>query len=202
MGIFSESSQEDIAAISHIIRASLAFYANENTKRGGAIEYQVNSNERLEFISEAGGKILRIVGFDDALVRAAALVVLCNAAPPFSITKQGKPCLDVGVRKEFLSRFTCLVLHAALSTMQVDRGGVTFNLSWKEFPDETFGGQFLRYLQWIDSMKLVAAKSEKERKQGEEAYLNLLAHITLGCAMALKSCVREEPVPTAPQLPG
>lgn len=200
MGIFSDSSEEDIEAISHIVRVSLSFYAHERSKRAGAIEFEVDSNDRFEFLSEAGGRILHNLGFHTALVRVATLVVLCNVAPPFSVTRQGKPCLDMAVRKEFLSRFTCLLVQAALSTMNVERAGNWYSLSWKGFPDESFAEEFLTYLQWIESIKVEPGK--KERKQAEDAFLNILAHISLGCAMALLSCVKEDPVEPSPQLPG
>jgi hypothetical protein len=200
MGIFSDSGEEDIEAISHIIRVSLSFYAHERTKRSGAVEFEVDSNDRFEFLSEAGGRILHNLGLDSALVRVATLVVLCNVAPPFSVTKQGKPCLDMAARKEFLSRFTCLLVQAALSTMNVERAGNWYTLSWKGFPDESFAEEFLTYLQWIESIKAEPGKTDKERKQAEAAFLNILAHISLGCAMALRSCVKEDPAETDPQL--
>jgi hypothetical protein len=200
MGIFSDSREQDIEAISHVIRVSLSFYAHERSKRSGAIEFEVNSNDRFEFLSETGGRILHNLGFDTALVRVATLVVLCNVAPPFSLRKHGKPCLDVAARKEFLSRFTCLLVQAALSTMQVERAGKWFSLRWNGFPDDTFADEFLTYLQWIESMKVEPGKTGKERKQTEDAFLNILAHLSLGCAMALRSCVKEDAAEVRPQL--
>lgn len=153
MGIFSDSPQADIQAISHIVGASLAVFARENEKRAGAVDYEVSANDRFEFISDAGGRILQNRGFDNAVIRVATLVVLCNAAPPFSVKRHGKLCLDFAARKDFLSRFTCLLVHAALSTMEVDRGAETFVLRWNGFPDDTFSEEFLTYLQWIDSKR-------------------------------------------------
>lgn len=94
-----------------------------------------------------------------------------------------------------------LLVHAALSTMEADRGADTYMLAWNAFPDETFKQQFLMYLQWIDGLKVDPGKSEKEKKQSQEAYFKILAHISLGCALALSRCVKEVPVIKPQQLP-
>ncbi len=106
MGIFSDSSEEDIRTISYIIDASLAAYANQYAKRPGITDYEITANDRFEYISQAGDRIPKIIKLDDAVIRAATLVMVCNAAPPFSLRRHGKLCLDFAARKDFLSRFT------------------------------------------------------------------------------------------------
>jgi len=191
MGIFSESRNKDVEAISQFVQSSLAYYAAE----GGAVPgIQVDSSFDFGFISDVGTRILKEFDSPTALQRVATLVVLCNSCPPFSVTQRGELLLNLRTRKQFLSRFTCLLVQAALSTMTLEREGGTYSLRWAGFPDASFRDQFLVYLQWVESLTVVPGgePNSREFKQAMEAFEKLLAHLVLGCALVLTVCVTED----------
>ncbi len=78
--------------------------------------------------------------------------------------------------------------------MEVDRGPDTFTLRWNAFPNQAFSERFLMYLQLVEGLKVDPGTTEKQRKQSQEAYFKILAHLSLGCSLALESCVKEERV--------
>ncbi len=196
MGIFAESRDEDVEAISQFVGVSMAFYSCERASAGATVDFEVTPTPNFDFgfISDLGGRVLTEFEFPTALQRVATLLVLCNSIPPFSLTRRGKLCLDVGARKAFLSRFTCLLVQAALSTMSLEREGRKYSLSFDGFPDVYFCEQFLVYLQWMESYTVVPGGDPQSRafRTAGEAYRRILAHLVLGCALALASCVRED----------
>jgi hypothetical protein len=194
MGIFTDARDEDIEAISQIVTVSLSFYQSECAKRGSPFDFEVKPNSDFGAISDLGTRVLHEFHDPTALQRVAALVVVCNSSRPFSISQKGKLFLNVDARKEFLSRFTCLLVQAALSTMSMQRGGQDYSLRWNGFPDAYFCEQFLVYLQWTESFVVVPGgdRNSRQFKAAMEAFDRILAHLVLGCALALVSCVSED----------
>ena len=189
MGIFSDSRVEDIAAIEHIVGTSVAYFNDESSKRGEAVGIVVQSRPDYDSISDIGGRIRNEFLSSTALHRVGTLLVLANSFPLFSILKDGKPMLDLEARKKFLSRFTCFLIQASLSTMTLQDGNRTYVLRWEKFPDAYFEEEFMQYLYLIPHAKVVLG--EIQQKQETKDDTKILAHLSLGCSMALRSCVRE-----------
>ena len=151
MGIFSESPEQDIEAISHIVGVSLSYYRAEARKQG--ISYTISTTSNFEQISTDGGRILKEFLYPTALQRVGTLLVLCNAYCPFSIVDGRKPVLNIHNRRELLSTFTCLLIQAALSTLTLERDGRTYSLQWHGFPDDYFRDQFFTYLNGLNRQR-------------------------------------------------
>jgi hypothetical protein len=80
--------------------------------------------------------------------------------------------------------------------MTLEREGRTYSLRWQGFPDDYFCDQFLVYLQWVESLAIVPGGEphSREFRDSMEAFEKLLAHLVLGCALALAICVTEDTV--------
>jgi hypothetical protein len=193
-GIFSDSLQRDVATVSYIVEQSLRFFKFESHQKGISIDFDINATSDFQYISVTGGRILSKFLYPTALQRVATLLLLCNACPPFSLFKNGKPWLDINGRKEFLSRFTCLLIQSSLSILGLERDGKKYSLQWNGFPDEYFCTQFLIYLQWTDSLKVIPNGGKHGSEDVQEAFERIIAHLSLGCAMAMVNCVKESPM--------
>ena len=51
-------------------------------------------------------------------------------------------------------------------------------------------------------MGRVKARRSERAKSSKEAYIRILAHLSLGCAMALVPCVKETSLAPEPDKPG
>lgn len=200
MGIFIDHREDDIVTISHLVDVSVEYFNTENERQGNPVGIVIQSRDEFGSISDVGDRILREFLYPTALQRVATLLVLANAFPLFSLQRDRKPLMHIQERKKFLSRFTCFLVQASLSTMTIDReDGQSYSISWKGFPDAYFQEQFLTYLYWIDTAKALTA-NENEKKQKEKDDTKILAHLALGCSMALESCVSVKIVlPPAPK---
>lgn len=194
-GILSNSKKEDLETISHIVSNSISYYKYECEKSGKMLDFEIDIHDNFEFISKTGGHALSLSEeflYPNALQRVATLILLCNAFPPFSITRNGKPYSGEG-RKDFVSRFTALLITEALKCFAVEREGDNQQifLQWIGFPNSYFKRQFLFYLQEIEPLQVQIGR---DGKLAQVEFEKAIAHISVGLAMAMTSCVKEGPV--------
>jgi len=83
----------------------------------------------------------------------------------------------------------------------MERAGRKYSLAWRGFPDTYYCDQFLIYLQWIETVDVVPGgdPNSKGFRAAMQAFEKILAHLVLGCALALH-CVAEEVPAAQPQL--
>jgi hypothetical protein len=87
-----------------------------------------------------------------------------------------------------------LLIGAALQILALERDdGSLHLLKWKNFPDVFFRDQFLTYLQLTETLQITpgAGANQKQAREAQLTFERLLAHLSVGCAMALHVCVEE-----------
>src|SRR5439155_21230166 len=132
MGIFSDSKDEDLAAITHIAEGCV-FHFNSKVAQTGVI---IEISHDFQYISDVGGKILVEFLHPTMLSRVATLVVLSNAFPVFSLRRKDGIMLNLDQRRNFMARFTCLFVQASLSTLSLEIDGKEYFLRWHGFPND------------------------------------------------------------------
>lgn len=204
MGIFCDDQQTDLAAIAHVLRESIKAYESEYAKLTERPHLSIEENGNFEFISVTGTKVLEIIGqfvYPTVLQRVATFLLLCNVSPPFRISAKGVPFLkQKEIRRNFISRFTCLLVYATIPILTVERERNLYALKWTGFPNDAYREQFLMYLQWVEGLQ-VMPQGRASKQTAQAQFEQIIAHLSIGCAMAMANCVKEEHVrPTDSEL--
>jgi hypothetical protein len=169
MGLFSQDSATDIETISYFVETSAQYYEKYRLKQPAQDSNPVRLTVTggFEEISEVGGQIIEEhFSSPTVLDRIAVLVVLTNALPTFALSKGPGKFLDVEGRKEFLSKFTCIIVQAALSTVSSSGGsGPAYSLRWKEFPDQEFSDRFFTFLAWCPTAEIIPVSTKESPRQ-------------------------------------
>jgi len=188
MGVFSESDAEDVETIRYIIETSSDFY-NSKREKTSLSDIALEIRKDFEDLSAVGGKILSEFLYPTTLQRISTFLVLCNAFRYFSLSRNGRPLLNLEERKAFLATFTCILVRAALFPFTFHKEGIVYAIKWVGFPDVDFQEQFITFMAWIDSAKVTQMRGGEKKDDTK-----LLAHFALGCALALQNCVKFEAV--------
>ena|SRR5438552_10205154 len=151
MGIFEDSTETDIQAITWVAGFSIKAWNDYILQKGGeATPYHVELNDTLvRPLSELGGKILKEhFRNPDYLDRISALLVLANCLQFFRLSKAGRPVTTVHERREFFSRLTCAFVTASLRLFKPPggRGSYCFHF----FSEEIKRDRFFAFLQRLD----------------------------------------------------
>lgn len=166
MGIFAESSAQDIAALTEIAELSLDGWRKycRNYPKSGNFEVEIN-HETLGTLSVIGDRILT-THFPEANVldRVSTFLILANSCPFFRLRHQnGKPVYNIPERREFLAKLTCTFVATALWSLKPpDQEGF---YRFTGFKADTVRQRFFSFLQLLDAGEVSPSSSGKKEQE-------------------------------------